>query len=338
MNRTAPRRSTPVKEGGKGFKKGERKTYYEEAGFEVEEVEEDLEEDDEAYGTYLEQQEQEEGRQDLDPIEEEEDQELEEDSLAEEELKEAWAAGWKAKSQQNEKKRYRGWKGGGKGSGGGKPRANATPDKRKVHSTCSSCGEVGHWKGDPQCRNVQSGKDQLHKKKENGTHVVAVAEAPTEEGQDREQRRSHNPECQHLLKKDDKFCLACGIRAPKDESMKEKRSWQVVDLEEGQGIEVSSSGSSEEETKEKKEAKFRVRRSSVLDAAGLPKKEEDSKRMITMTAEEVLAALPGMSKEEKRRLKQSLRSKEEDIAWKTYKASSWGDWQRRERKTIGCNQ
>ena len=60
---------------------------------------------------------------------------MEDDGLEEEDLKEAWAAGWKAKAQQAEKKKFGGWKGDPKGQ----------EDKRKRNSTCSSCGEVGHW-------------------------------------------------------------------------------------------------------------------------------------------------------------------------------------------------
>ena len=55
--RPASKKPFPAR-GGKGFKKGEMKTYYEDGGIEEEEQEEDLKEDEEAFGTYLEQQEQ----------------------------------------------------------------------------------------------------------------------------------------------------------------------------------------------------------------------------------------------------------------------------------------
>ena len=246
-----------VAKGGKGFKKGEKKVFYEDGGTKEDEQEEDLEEDEEALGVYLEQQEQEEGRQDLEAIEEEEEPDFEEESLGEEKLKEAWAAGWKAKSQQNKKKRYRGWKGSGTGQGSSASNASAMPDRRKANLTCLSCGEVGHWKGDPQCKHVQSGRDKPHKKRENGIHVsstmegtnvhfnyvmTAVKKVKTEKEEEKEERRCPNPECQSLLKKEDKFCLACGIRAPSDESMREKRGWDVIDIEQGPSIEVISSG------------------------------------------------------------------------------------------------
>ena len=290
--RPVGRKATPAK-GGKGFRKGEKKTFYEDAGNEEEEQEEDLEEDEEAFGTYLEQQDQEEARGDLDPIdEEEEDQEYEEESLGEEELKEAWAAGWKAKSQQNEKKKYRGWKGSGKGSSN-TTGSGAAPDKRKTNSTCSSCGEVGHWKGDAQCRNVQNGQDKPHRKKENGTHVstttteganvhftyvvttTTMKKVKTEREEKKpEERKCHNPECRSLIQKTDKFCSACGIRAPMDESMREKRGWDVIDVEGGASIEVESSGESESK---KKEASYAIRRAVALEAAGIPTKIERSR-------------------------------------------------------------
>lgn len=109
------------KGGGKGSSKGdgkgrslEKKTFV--VDEEAEDWEtgsgEDLECEEGAYGAYLENQEDE-----ADEAEEDEE-DWEEASMPEEELKEAWAAGWKAKSQQNDRRKNRGWKSSGKGSGG----------------------------------------------------------------------------------------------------------------------------------------------------------------------------------------------------------------------------
>ena len=94
---------------GKGKGYGKKRIYYTEEGQEEEgDIEdEDLEQDQEAYGAYLEGLEEDEAEdEELETIEEE-------DELQEDELKEAWAAGWKARSQQAEKKKkkkFRGWK------------------------------------------------------------------------------------------------------------------------------------------------------------------------------------------------------------------------------------
>lgn len=97
---------------------------------------------------------------------EDEDTGLEEeepDEYDEEELKEIFAAGWKAKQKTAEFRKNRGWKTsvsqekspGGKGGGKGL-------DLKKKNSTCSSCGKMGDWRGDACCPNVLSGRDQPH--------------------------------------------------------------------------------------------------------------------------------------------------------------------------------
>ena len=147
-----PRRSFGRKGDGKRRSGDFKKTYYAEDGEEdQDEVDgEDLEHDESAYKAYVMNLD-ENGLEDEEDPEEDEDEEGDEESV-EEELKEAWAAGWKAKSQQNEKKKFRGWKSSGKGQG------SDGKDRRKVNSTCASCGEVGHWRGDPQCRNVKTAR------------------------------------------------------------------------------------------------------------------------------------------------------------------------------------
>ena len=90
-------------------------------------------------------------------------------------LQEAFSAGWSAKSKTAQQRKGRGYKGDGKPKGKGKgkskrPPDTRTPDARKKNSTCASCGQRGHWKGDEVCPNVRSGKDAVHQKRDNEAH------------------------------------------------------------------------------------------------------------------------------------------------------------------------
>lgn len=84
----------------------------------------------------------------------------EDDELETEELKEVFAAGWKAKQKMAEVRKHRGWKPAGGGKGQAEKGAGRSVDLKKKTSTCSSCGKLGHWKGDSCCPNVLSGRDQ----------------------------------------------------------------------------------------------------------------------------------------------------------------------------------
>ena len=89
-----------------------------------------------------------------------EDEEVESNSegeIDEEELKEVFAAGWKAKQKTSEVRKSRGWRPAAKSGG-----QDQSTDARKRVTTCSSCGLVGHWKGDAECPNVKSGQDPPH--------------------------------------------------------------------------------------------------------------------------------------------------------------------------------
>ena len=80
-------------------------------------------------------------------------------------LSEAYAAGWKAKSKKNEKRKDRGFcrpKSNSPREGAGTERAPTTDvDPRKANSDCASCGKVGRWKGDPICESVVKGRPGL---------------------------------------------------------------------------------------------------------------------------------------------------------------------------------
>ena len=85
------------------------------------------------------------------------------EAASEQEVYEAFAAGWKAKAKTAGVRKARGWSKGG--SAGSSSSAKSLADKKRI-SACSSCGQRGHWKGDSQCPNVLSGKDPPRKKPE----------------------------------------------------------------------------------------------------------------------------------------------------------------------------
>ena len=88
------------------------------------------------------------------------------EGLAEESITEAFTAGWKAKAKTAAARKARGWSA-GKGPGTSST-SKSLAEKKKI-STCSSCGQKGHWKGDSQCPNVIAGRDPPHRKPEGGT-------------------------------------------------------------------------------------------------------------------------------------------------------------------------
>ncbi|CAL1157114.1 unnamed protein product [Cladocopium goreaui] len=92
-------------------------------------------------------------------------------------LQEAFAAGWRAKDKTAQARQNRGYRDSGKpqkGRGKGKRPDSRKPDDRKRNSTCASCGQKGHWRGDAICPNVQSGKDAPHRK-ESSTHYTTAS-------------------------------------------------------------------------------------------------------------------------------------------------------------------
>lgn len=141
-------------------------------GGEDENEEEDLEKEAGAYEAFIQ-------GQDEDEEEEEQGEDgeaSEEEALTVDELKEAWAAGWRAKDQVAEKKKNRNFRSGGGPKKGGFGKKG--PDTRKTDTTCSSCGLRGHWRGDPECPKVKSGEDkpfQPKPKNPKTTHFVGVS-------------------------------------------------------------------------------------------------------------------------------------------------------------------
>ena len=84
-------------------------------------------------------------------------------------LREAYAAGWKAGQKQVRRaatgqrisRRWKIWiwKQGQWQGQEGEDTSNRTPGERKRNSRCSSCKQKGHWHGDPECPNVRSELD-----------------------------------------------------------------------------------------------------------------------------------------------------------------------------------
>ena len=91
------------------------------------------------------------------------------------EVARAFVQGWKAKSQSAETRKGRGYRSGSSKGKGNKGKGKRPPDDRKVedrkrNSTCASCGQKGHWHGDPECPKVKSGED-----KPRGSNFAGVA-------------------------------------------------------------------------------------------------------------------------------------------------------------------
>jgi hypothetical protein len=80
---------------------------------------------------------------------------------------ETFMAAWRAKKKTNDHRLSRGFapKGAGKSapSSGSASKTSESPsslglEARKASSRCADCKQLGHWKGDPECPNVQKGK------------------------------------------------------------------------------------------------------------------------------------------------------------------------------------
>jgi hypothetical protein len=95
-------------------------------------------------------------------------------SATTQDISEAYAAGWRAKAQASGNKQSRGYR--SKGSGKARVRGpdRRQVDDRKKRSVCSSCGNQGHWRGDPECPKVVAGEDSLHPRHQGAGGVSEV--------------------------------------------------------------------------------------------------------------------------------------------------------------------
>jgi hypothetical protein len=120
---------------------------------------EELEEDEEA--EYLE------DEQEVPEDEENASEDEFSEMVDEQDISQAFLAGWKAKKQVAEGKKARGFsnpagKGKGKSSKGrGKGQPVKNLEDRKKITRCADCQQVGHWRGDEACPKVKEGKVPL---------------------------------------------------------------------------------------------------------------------------------------------------------------------------------
>ena len=93
--------------------------------------------------------------------------------LTEQEAKEAFLAGWRAKKKTSDQRKQRGFL--------GVPRSDRTElsqscpgklDVRKTNSRCADCKGLGHWRGDPECPLVQAGQVPKFEKPVKKAHYV----------------------------------------------------------------------------------------------------------------------------------------------------------------------
>ena len=230
---------------------------------------------------------------------EEGDYEEEEDNMTSDgemdagDLKEAFAAGWKAKQKVADIKKQRGWKGTEKDKKGEKTNIDA----RKKATTCSSCGKQGHWRGDPECVNVVNGRDQPHRKAST-VHFTFVA------GSD-DPRERQCPQCHWPTTGTAKFCGECGFAMP---PLDDRMSSQVK--REGGDWSVVGEGGGDERPEG---FGFSVRKESVVGAKPKPKaKGYAPPGHVRLKGQELLAALPSMTKEDKKELHKALQKEEDE--------------------------
>ena len=277
------------------------------------------------------------------------DEEEEYPQAAMADLSEAYAAGWTAKAQSAGIRKGRGYskggsKGGGKGGGKKRPLDKRTVDDRKKYSTCSSCGQMGHWRGDAQCPKVQRGEDPLREKGDaRVSEANVVTKSPTSPSPftspepvrakakvsspaaPREEVKEEAPSMKtHEIKMD--WALMnntlgrrlSGYRTDEDPS----DSSRVVSEAEDEDFTMLSSTASmaAEEPRRPKRSEFKLALSTILKALDYEESEAEEKvrnrhhKNMKLSAQEMLAALPHMSKEEKKDLYRQLKAEQEDIA------------------------
>ncbi|CAK9032878.1 Retrovirus-related Pol polyprotein from transposon TNT 1-94, partial [Durusdinium trenchii] len=170
---------------------------------------------------------------------------------------------------------------------------NLQEDGEEVHESLKEAYAAG-WKA----------KAKMNDKKNNTIHftyaVTTHKKTKTEEVKTSGPMMVSCPQCRWPTTTSAKFCSQCGHRFDWDQRMAEgKRGWTVVSPEEEDEEQVPSSESSKPDDKPKMYRKL--------------KKIEQ--RKIKASSEEVLAALPMMSKSEKKQIKKVLMKEEHDAAF-----------------------
>ena len=260
-------------------------------------------------------------------------------------LSEAYAAGWTAKALSAGIRKGRGYtKGGSKGGGKKRPLDRRTVEDRKKYSACSSCGQMGHWRGDPQCPKVQRGEDPPREKNEVHEANLAATKTPTSPP-------STSPEPARAKARGEEPRPAAPkvgsnkARASKEEIIDEeprihthKINWTMMvndtlgrrlrgyrsdddpseasvasDHESEDFTMLSSTAGESQGPARPRRSEFRLALSTSLKALDYEesdaedqlrrrlRKEKKDQKDVKVSAQEMMAALPHMSKEEKRR-------------------------------------
>ena len=264
--------------------------------------EERMEEDEEAMDILYEDEEQ--------AAEDEEGEDEENDSLDAEDLKEVFAAGWRAKQKTAEVRKNRVWKTSSGGNEKGAGKGGRSVDLKKKSSTCSSCGKVGHWKGDSCCPSVLNGRDQPHvpssKKPAQTVHFTFMTNNDEEIPPP-----GHCPNCRWPVPLSQRFCRQCGHPQLMDADMSQhKRLKEEVKTEEDEKWDMV------DPPPVTPPFTFEVPRQTALAAAALPQGQSlKGYGSVKLQTKEVMAALPSMSKEEKKKLQKALKEDEEEAAY-----------------------
>ena len=211
---------------------------------------------------------------------------------------EAFQAGWKAKSKAGGKRKARGFRSVSAPSGAAGSPSRAALVQKKKSSTCASCGAKGHWRGDMECPNVQSGKDAPHRPgggQSSGANEVNFVNFTFMVGS-----MAECPSCGHFCEEEAAFCAKCGTRLS-------KRGWTVIEEPApgtlpGSGVPPDPGAS-------------RPMRVEVPKAALAKTTDKDKK--VRLKPIEVLGAMDQLSKEEKKPLRTLLQEEETEAAWAT---------------------
>ena len=306
------------------------------------------------------------GDEEYEDIPEEEGEEDDWDTV--EQLKDAYAAGWRAKQQSAEQRKGRGYKnqkGKSKGKGTKKERA---PDERKRTSRCSSCKQMGHWHGDACCPNVISGKDPP---RDSGSSQVNFSEGgqasgsrPAESG-----GRVHRVNWSFMVNNGgwelldhyasdsqfesseesegevDPVLTAAPKRAEKPSSSTRRRKYKVAlktvlealaaetdDEETQRRLKKKEYKAARQEAKRQKDKEHEAKR----EASFHRKKQGQTPMDTTVSPLEMLKILPHMTKEEKKELYKALKKEQEaEAALYLDPEASEEKMRRPERRTSG---
>ena len=235
------------------------------------------------------------------------EEEASDEEATPEEVREAFAAGWKAKAKTAGTRKARGWSqpSGGRGPGNGSSRtpssgAAKSLAEKKRNTTCSSCGQKGHWRGDAQCPNVMAGRDPLHRKPEgqmpkevNFTNFTFMVGGPSgSDGPPASEAPAafvSTPVCPSCFVPalDQKFCRECGTK------LLAKRDWEFV-----------------APSQEEPQRQTRPMRDVRLPKSALTQTSKPNTHTVKMRPLEALVALDSLSKEDKKHLKYLLEREE----------------------------